>query len=161
MALLVPAIYSPRYPDARLPWIGRLIGVGVAAACLAVLMVATQITPDPAGMGTHTELGLSPCPFPSTTGYPCPTCGMTTSFSWFVRGHFAGSVYVQPMGFLLALTASVIFCISAYIACSGRAIHRHLLRLPLNRVFWTGAVVFVLAWGWKIWIHQHGMDGWS
>ena len=35
-------------------------------------------------MGTHQQLGLPPCNFVTLTGYPCPACGMTTSFALLV-----------------------------------------------------------------------------
>ena len=75
--------------------------------CLLVLVIASQLTPSPAGYGSHTgyPLRLQSCVFMDRTGLPCPSCGMTTSFCWFVRGNVAASVYVQPMGAVLAAMA--------------------------------------------------------
>ena len=36
------------------------------------------------------------------TGWPCPTCGMTTSVSAAVRGRIGLSLRSQPMGLVLA-----------------------------------------------------------
>ena len=76
----------------------------VALGLAAVLGVARWLEPDPRGYGTHTQLGLYPCMFFKVTGQPCPSCGMTTAFAWFVRGRFDRSWQANPVGSLLALT---------------------------------------------------------
>jgi len=76
----------------------------VAAAGLAGLLgLAKTLKPDPRGFGTHTQLGLRPCAFATLTGRLCPTCGMTTSFAWFVRGRMDRSWQANPAGCLFAL----------------------------------------------------------
>src|SRR5262249_35105784 len=64
--------------------------------------VARRLEPSPTGYGTHTQLGLPPCHFAWVTGQRCPTCGMTTSFAWFVRGRLDRSWQANPAGSLLA-----------------------------------------------------------
>ena len=86
---------------------------------------------------------------------------MTTSFAWFVRGNWLASFYVQPMGFVLAMLAVAIFWAGLYIAVSGRGIHR-LLRFIPPRYYGVPLTTWaILAWAWKIYIHLHGLDGWS
>jgi hypothetical protein len=68
-----------------------------------LLGVARKLEPDPRGFGTHTQLGLQPCSFLRMTGRLCPTCGMTTSFSWVVRGRIDRSWRASPAGCVLAL----------------------------------------------------------
>ncbi len=76
----------------------------VAAAGLAGLLgLAKRLEPDPRGFGTHTQLGLRPCAFATVTGRLCPTCGMTTSFAWLVRGRIDRSWQANPAGCLFAL----------------------------------------------------------
>jgi len=67
--------------------------------------VATTLVPDPRGFGTHVQLGLRPCGFATVTGRPCPTCGMTTAFAWFVRGSIDRSWKANPTGALFALVS--------------------------------------------------------
>ena len=69
--------------------------------------MARRLEPDPKGYGTHTQLGLRPCVFRATTGHPCPSCGMTTSFAWFARGEPALSWRANPAGSVLAPTCLV------------------------------------------------------
>ena len=108
----------------RVPPSGRWLALGVSLACLAVLITAMYLTPSPAGVGSHTQLGLAKCQFLHTTGIPAPTCGMTTSFSWFVRGNLLASVYVQPMGAVLAAITLVCVVGGLYVAVTGRPVYR-------------------------------------
>lgn len=68
--------------------------------------VAFQLQPDPRGFGTHQQLGLPPCSFRSLVDVPCPSCGMTTAFAHFVRGHWIQSLRASCSGFLLALVCA-------------------------------------------------------
>jgi hypothetical protein len=138
----------------------RLLALVISLACLAVLCVAAYLSPSPSGTSTHTALGFHPCAFLETTHVPCPTCGMTTATSWFVRGHFVASLYTQPAGFLFAVLVAVTFWASLYIAVSGRPSYRMLTRLPINKLI-IGLLLFAsLSWGWKIFIHLRGINGW-
>lgn len=145
--------------DDRLGW-GRAIAVAVAGGCLALLIVAAFLTPSPDGLGTHRELGLSECQWLRTTGLPCPGCGMTTSFSWFVRGNVLASFYVQPMGCVLAALCCLGFWAGAYVAITGRPIYRLLAVIPSRYVYLPLLGLAIAAWAWKIAIHLSGHDGW-
>jgi hypothetical protein len=132
----------------------RFLAATVSAISLALLIIAAELTPNALGLGTHRGLGLPECGFLLRTGLPCPSCGMTTSFAWFIRGNFIASIYVQPMGALLAAWAG------AWIGVTGRPAHR-LLSSALSPRVLVGLLGFALAaWGWKIFIHLHGIDGW-
>ncbi len=86
---------------------------------------------------------------------------MTTSFSHFVRGNWLASFYVQPMGFLLAIITGGVFWAGLYIAVTGRPIHRLLRQLPMVVLIAAFMGLGIAAWGWKIYIHVHGIDGWK
>jgi hypothetical protein len=156
----VPEIYSPRWRPPPLSLSVRFVWGLLAAACLAVLILAAMLRPSPDGLGTHQELGLNGCQFLQRTGIPCPTCGMTTSWTWFAHGNLAASFYIQPMGFLLAIMCVLLFWISLYLAATGRSPGLVLQHAPLVRLFMALLVLGLLAWGWKIFIHLNGMDGW-
>ncbi len=81
----------------------RWLAGGVALAAFGVLGLAAVLRPDPTGFGTHRQLGLPGCTFLLRTGYPCPTCGMTTAFAHASRGHWLTALRGQPMGFLMWL----------------------------------------------------------
>ena len=86
---------------------------------------------------------------------------MTTSFTWFARGNLLASLYVQPMGMLLALAAA--FCVwgGGYVAITGRPAHRLLSLIWTRNTFIAVLVVGIVAWAWKILIHLNGWDGWK
>ncbi|HEX8522901.1 MAG TPA: hypothetical protein VF669_11630 [Tepidisphaeraceae bacterium] len=85
---------------------------------------------------------------------------MTTATAWFVRGHFLASLYNQPMGFVIALIAAVMFWSGLYIAITGRPSHRLLNRMPVQKILFSLLFFAVASWGWKIFIHTRGIDGW-
>jgi len=39
------------------------------------------------------------------TGYPCPSCGMTTAFAYLARGQFVQSFQVNPGGCLIGIVS--------------------------------------------------------
>src|SRR5437870_10055475 len=75
------------------PWDGDRLAVWVrslliliAAGLTAVLTTGAMLHPytedgQPRTQETHMQLGLPPCEFYRRTGYPCPSCGFTTSFA--------------------------------------------------------------------------------
>lgn len=98
---------DPRRRDrVRLSQRTRLVLAVAALGLAGILGLAGWLKPDPRGYGTHTQLGLAPCAFARLTGYPCPTCGMTTAFAWSVRGRFGAAWRANPAGSLLAPTCA-------------------------------------------------------
>ena len=161
MESAVPVIFGGNPPRLRVSALGRLLALAVAVGCLGPLLAASAVHPSPAGVGTHTDLGFYQCQFLDRTGVPCPSCGMTTSFAWFVRGHLLGSLYVQPMGLVLACLAVTAFWGGLYIAVTGRPIHRLLSAASGHYYLIALFSVGLLAWAWKIVIHLRGLDGWG
>lgn len=146
----VPVIFAPLTEPVRLSIRGRAAAALVSAGCLLVLLIAAYLEPDPAGVGTTTRLGIRPCGFLQQTGLPCAACGMTTSFNHFVRGQWIRSIWVQPMGFVLAVATVATFWGATYIAATGRPAHRLLRRLPGAKLLVAAAAMGIVAWGWKI-----------
>ena len=156
----VPIIYARGFEPPLLAVRNRLLALAVALCCLTPLIVAAILPPSPDGYGSHTKLGLAPCQFMERTGLPCPSCGMTTSWTWFVRGNLPASFYVQPMGTVVAILAVCCFWVALYAAVTGRPAYR-LLRVVRSRYYFVPLLSFaILAWGWKIFIHLTGRDGW-
>lgn len=161
MTSSVPLIYVHGEPVPRLNLPHRAAAVIVAGGCLAVLLVAAWLQPNPIGIGTHEALHYKPCEFLARTGLPCPSCGMTTSFAWFVRGNVLASLWVQPMGFVLALLTAAGFWAALYIGLSGKPALR-LLRIVPARYYLIPPLVFgIAAWGWKMFIVLNHLDGWK
>ena len=106
---------------------------------VGLLAVARWLQPSPQGMGTHTQLGLPGCGFLHTTGIPCATCGMTTSFSLAARGHMIQSFRNQPAGMILAV------CVAVTAMVSGWALVAMASLGPLGRWIWRPLNVALLA----------------
>ncbi len=157
----MPRIYAISPVPQRVSLFHRVIAVAVAIACLSVLVTAVVVQPSRTGMETHRQLGLAECQFLRTSGIPCPSCGMTTSFAWFVRGNILRSLYVQPMGTLLATGAALTFWTGLYIAATGKPVHRLMSLLPASYYVLVPMGIGIAAWGWKIFIHLAGGGGWG
>jgi hypothetical protein len=164
-----PLVFAPPVGEQRVGICGRLLALVLAATAMGMLVTAVLIKPSPDGVGTHRQIRYlsptrdnpPPCELLRITGIPCPTCGMTTSYAHFVRGNWLASLYVQPMGFLLALATGAFFWACLVIAATGAPLHR-LLAQTRAGVFWITAIIgfAIAAWGWKIFIHLAHMDGW-
>ncbi|MEJ7591742.1 MAG: DUF2752 domain-containing protein [Planctomycetaceae bacterium] len=118
----------------------RLLTVLLGAGIVVVFGIAVWLKPDPRGFGTHQQLGMPPCTFRALTGVNCPHCGLTTSFSWFVRGHFENSMKANPAGLMLA-SASIFFLIwSVVVSLRGTYVITH----EPGRVLLIGFGIWVL-----------------
>jgi hypothetical protein len=110
---------------ARLVWGVRLGLAAVAVTLAAVFGVAVYLNPyGPDGsartMATHTQLGLPQCNMVTLTGYPCPTCGMTTSFALLVRGDVRASLKANWVGTVTALSWAGLLVWSLASLAAGR-----------------------------------------
>lgn len=147
-----PPIYVRTGGFASATPLQRLVAAGVAMACLGALVIAATLTPSPTGVETHLALGFDRCGYLTRSGLPCPTCGMTTSFAYFVRGDLARSAVAQPMGALLAFAATMTVWAGAYVAVSGRPAHRLLRLVPPRYYVLPLMALAVAAWAWKMYV---------
>jgi hypothetical protein len=130
----------------------------MALGLIGVFVIAFYLNPyqdgQPRFSETHLQLGLPPCQFRSITGVPCPSCGMTTSFTWLMHGRLDYSLRANAVGTLLAL-----FCLMLIpwgLACALRG--RPFFTISLERaLLWTMVIflsllfirwILVLAWIW-------------
>ncbi len=152
LASPLPVLTPPLAP-VRVGVLGRWFALAIAGACLAVLIVAAYLAPDPAGVGTTVRVGLPPCEFLERTGIPCAGCGLTTSFNHAVRWQWLHAIWVQPLGAALAFAAALAVWIAGYIATTGRPVHGLIARGFAGHgvSLVVGIVGFAIAaWGWKI-----------
>ncbi|MEL6348687.1 MAG: DUF2752 domain-containing protein [Myxococcota bacterium] len=97
-ALLAPVRWLERFSDKVQD---RIVGAILFVPSATVLGIALSLTPDPAGLGTHRQLGLGGCTILTMTGVPCPMCGMTTTFTHLAHLHLWEGVVNQPFGLVL------------------------------------------------------------
>lgn len=108
-------------------WSHALLLLGV----LVMVGVGLYLTPDPAGHGTHQQLGLPPCTIYYLTGRPCPSCGLTTSVSAILHGQFGLAWRANPMGFVIVAGAVVVALNSLFALLWGRSVRIENTRFTL------------------------------
>ena len=133
----------------------RLIGIVLGVPASAVLVIARRLEADSSGVGTHTQLGLGACSILSATGWPCPMCGMTTTFTHLAHGAVGSAITTQPFGVVLfaatALLAGVGLAEGFWPAGRLRRLaawaQRHELPLAL-----LALVGMAFGWAYKAWL---------
>jgi hypothetical protein len=140
------AAAAPQAPVRSFRWPSRLGWLLLFAIPLAVVITATQLTPAPAGMGTHQQLGLPPCGFLVVTGVPCPGCGLTTSFAHMVRLQFTGATRANPFGVMLFLVTFFTIPIAAVGMVRGTSVLDTLERLHAEKWAILLSVTSILVW---------------
>lgn len=110
-----------------------------AAIFLAIVGLSFSLHPSMQGHGTHTQLGLPPCPSVLMFNRPCPGCGMTTSFVYMAHGDVVNGFRVHPFGPILFVGWGITALLGAYGAIRG-------LRLDTDsRSFQWALGVFALS----------------
>lgn len=132
------------------PWATRLRAALVLAGCLTVLGVAGWLEPSPTGVGTHKGLGLAPCNMIVLTGYPCPTCGMTTAFAYTVRGQWLAAFNAQPAGLVLALACGVGVVLAFVVLLTGRGWVLNWYRVSPTKLGLIGLGLILAGWMYKL-----------
>ncbi|MFQ5425198.1 MAG: DUF2752 domain-containing protein [Phycisphaerae bacterium] len=135
-------------------WRVRATYGAVSIICAGVLSLAVWLRPDVRGFGTHEQMHLPPCGFMVTSGLPCPTCGMTTSFSLMMHGHPLAAVIAQPAGAVLCLAAVAGMITAMIIAVSGRVPRVNWDRIGPVRLVMGVGILLMGGWGFKI---AHGL----
>jgi len=128
----------------------RLVAAAIATAAIAPLVVASILEPSADGLGTHRQLGLPACSWVAGLGLPCPSCGMTTAFSFAARGDLGAAFATQPAGAVLAMLAAIVAVVAAWTAATGSRIWELLWSAMDRRAWWCLIGVVALAWVYKI-----------
>lgn len=131
-------------------WHRRAVAMVLLGGSLGVLIVAASLDPHPAGLGTHTRLGLPPCGMVRYFGSPCMTCGMTTAFAHAADGNLLASFRTQPAGALLSILTAAAALISGYAVIVGVSLVPLAQRVLRPRWIWIIGLIVLLSWGYKI-----------
>jgi hypothetical protein len=128
----------------------KLVAWGMLLSACAVLAVAAWLQPSPAGYGTHTQLGLPPCNFLRLTHLPCPSCGMTTCFTWMVRGQIAKAFLANPFG-ILAFLGTVTTIPAAIVLLWRRISFRRITEgAHFTKAVYAATALYFLSWMFKL-----------
>ena len=99
--------------------ISRISAVVVMLALLALFGIARRLDPSPMGFGTHRQLGLPPCTSVALMGMRCPACGMTTAWSYAMRGQWRNAYHANAGGLGLVAIALVYIPAFCYYVARG------------------------------------------
>jgi hypothetical protein len=122
----------------------------VSGGSLALLIVAATLRADPAGHGTHRQLGLPPCGWVVMYGKPCPSCGMTTAFAHAASGNLWESVQAQPFAGVLALGCACAVWVGGHAAATGSRAVTALAPLLRPRTAVLAGTLWGAAWLYKV-----------
>ena len=128
----------------------RLWAGAWSLSVLALLGTASALHPAHEGFGTHEQLGLPGCVWMATFDAPCPTCGMTTAFSFAAHGSYWHSFLVQPFGAVLAVGAAVTFWFALHTAVTGSRALPMVLRIVGSKGVWLGLGGLLAGWVYKL-----------
>lgn len=127
----------------------RLIGAALAAPTGAVLGIARWLTPSDRGYGTHQQLGLGECTMLQLTGFPCPMCGMTTTFSLLAHVRLVDALFNQPFGIVLFSATLLCFLVGVADVVTGRGYWRRALKsIDRRESVVAGILLFGMLGGW-------------
>ncbi|MBC8202924.1 MAG: DUF2752 domain-containing protein [Planctomycetes bacterium] len=144
----VESNYSPRPSSRRLQ--ALIVGIGA----IVILSVAAWLSPSADGVGTHKQLGLPQCGWIVAVDLPCPTCGMTTAFSYTVRGNFISALKTQPFGMFLAVFVAITGILALIIVLTGRPKVAFWYRWMTTKTLFIVAGLAAFAWVYKILVHR-------
>ncbi len=128
----------------------RVVTGILGACCLAVLVLASTLTPDPAGHGTHKKLGLPECGWVRAMDTPCPTCGMTTAFSNAANRRPIAAFVAQPMGAALSVVTAAVLWGCVYVSLLGHQLASVLRLTTRPRVLWVVGALWAMSWVYKL-----------
>jgi hypothetical protein len=130
--------------------LSRAIWLMFFGAPATVFVIAAFLTPNPVGHGTHMQLGLPPCGFLVVTGLPCPGCGLTTCFSYMVRGDIVGAATANPFGVMLWLVSGAVMVLGAVGFARGLSVIDTLDKLQADKWAILLSVSSLTVWGVKV-----------
>jgi Protein of unknown function (DUF2752) len=114
---------------------------------VAIFLLNPYENGEPLRLGTHQQLGLPECNFKSLAGVPCPSCGMTTSFTLLVRADIWHSMQANFAGTLLA-TFGLLFIPWAFAsAFFGRFVFIRRMEIVVFRLALVFLVILFGRWG--------------
>ena len=118
----------------------RLRGAAVALACWIVLTGARANLPE--------RLNVPACSFLATTGYPCPSCGMTRAMVAMTRGRIVTALHLHPFSVVLFAGLVILAVFAAGEALTGRDLLTKLR--PGLWWIWAGLAGMLAGWAWVL-----------
>jgi hypothetical protein len=115
------------------------------------------LEPAAEGFGTHRQLGLAGCTVMTLTGWPCPMCGMTTTFALMADGEFLKACINQPFGPVLFGITFVVGVLGGLDLLTAKGFLGKAMKLlgPYEQKLAMGLLFGLFGgWLWKM-VHMH------
>ncbi|QQS45370.1 MAG: DUF2752 domain-containing protein [Acidobacteriota bacterium] len=128
----------------------RLVYLLVACGSIAAIVTGRFLTPSATGVGTHEQLGLPACPTLQLTGFPCPSCGLTTSFALAARLDFNSALLVQPFGLAAFILAIALIPVSFYLMLRRIPVNDLIFSRGSNPILYLLLALYLAGWMYKI-----------
>ena len=146
---VIPVV--PLDGDRLAVWVRSLL-VLIAVSLTTVLTTGAMLHPyakdgRPLTQETHLQLGLPKCAFYDKTGYPCPSCGFTTSFALTMHADPANALRANSVGTLLAAFCLAVVPWSIVSAMRGRYLFIVSAERALILSLLTFVVLMLVRWG--------------
>ncbi len=128
----------------------------VTAGLVAVFVTAARLHPydadgKPLTMASHTQLGMPACEFYVIFHKPCPSCGLTTSFSLLMHGDVLASLRANAIGTVMALFWLGLIPWCLYATLKGRYLWIRALEPALLWAVGIFTVLLLIRWGIVLW----------
>jgi Protein of unknown function (DUF2752) len=114
------------------------------------IAISRFLEPSVRGIGTHEQLGLPPCPFFIATGFPCPGCGLTTSFAHAARLNFYEASVTQPFGLLLFVILTLSIPLFVILLCRRIKLSQVLAPRLVSKLAYSLILFCLISWIYKI-----------
>lgn len=150
-------------PAASATWVDRAVSAAVASGSGGLLLVARSLDPSPRGFDTHIQLGLGRCSIYQATDWPCPMCGMTTTFAHMADLSPWLAATTQPMGVVLFLATVAALAVSLVELVAPRGRWRVMLawiQKHDGRVAAFLTLGLIVGWTYKV-VQLRGFPPWS
>jgi len=128
----------------------RIIAMVVLIGCVSPLLLAARLDPHPAGLGTHTQMGLHACAWHQTRGYACPTCGWTTAMALATDGRLFAAFFTQPTAAFTALGLAMATWVAGWVALTGASIGPWLRPLANWKTPALCGILVMLGWAYVV-----------
>ncbi len=132
-----------------MPATDRFVALVAIAITVLIVWLLLGVDPDARGHGTHEQLGMARCAWPSQYGIPCPTCGCTTAAAHLVHLSPWRAFVTQPFGALLALLGIAFGGLALHSLVRGRSLVERISMWPYPKMLLIGVAVFLLSWLYK------------
>lgn len=128
----------------------RFLWLLLPLSFVVTVALAAWLQANAAGLGTHRTLGLPPCLFLTLTGLPCPSCGLTTSFTHLVHFQVLAAFRAHPLGpALFSLFAFLSLCSLLEFFKKDTPLRDFLNGRHVRWVYGSVAV-FLITWGSRL-----------